>query len=205
MDYTKYSIDELQDADRHINKEKYPENYQKLQEEIKSRESEIIEIESKDKNELILNTQNRVKLLAWLQLFTALGFIYVLINLISKQTELLLMTITVAVIILNGSASYLLFKKNDIGLGISLINQILQIITINTGTIYYTYSGLGGFYIGIQDKIFFNFSILSPHFAFYTGENLGNFGIGIDFVAIFFMFVVFSCSELRLFSNNTEE
>ncbi len=211
MDYSKYSLAELQDANNNIDGEKYPENFQKLQneinsrgDEIDSRKSQIIALEAINTKALIISTNDRIKALAWLQLLTAIGFIYLFIT-VFRQSELLLLSIITGVIIFNGSASYLLFKKNNIGLVLSFVNQILQVITINTGTLYYTYAGLGSFLIGIEDGIFFNFSLLSPSFAFYMGENLGKFGIGVDLVAIFFMYVINSCSEFNLFSKHIEE
>jgi hypothetical protein len=69
---------------------------------------------------------------------------------------------------------------------------------VNTGFLFYSNTGLGSFLIGIEDGIFFRFNLLSTDFRLITGENLGQLGLGLDVLALFFLGVLHSCKELDL-------
>lgn len=198
MDYSKYSVSELMDCLNNIDKDAHPENYQKLISEVEKRKPEIEAAQKLEEEKFTFSTENRVKLLSWLQIATCVGFTIAFANVLFGSKELLDLIVYGTIAVFNGVAGYKLLKRSRYGYELSYLNQILQILTINTGTLFFTYTGLGSFLIGIEGELFFRANILSTDFRFYTGENLGQFGFGIDLVAIFFLSVLHSCRELGL-------
>ena len=199
MDYSNYTINELMDSANNIDKDAHPENYKNLIAELDKRKPDIEAFERKVHEEFSFSTENRIKLLSWLQIATFVGFSIAFINVLLGSMETVDLIVYGIIAFLNGIAGYRLLKRQKYGFELSYINQILQILTINTGTLFFTYTGLGSFLIGIEgSSLFFNFSILNADFRLYTGEALGKFTVGIDLVAIFFLFVLNSCKELGL-------
>ena len=198
MDYSKYSVNELMDCLNNIDKDAHPENYKKLVLEVENRKPEIEVAQKKDQEEFTFSTENRVKLLSWLQIATCVGFTIAFADVLIGSMELLDLIVYGVIAVFNGVAGYKLLKRSRYGYELSYLNQILQILTINTGTLFFTYTGLGSFLIGIEGELFFRANILSTDFRFYTGENLGQLGFGVDLVAIFFLSVLHSCRELGL-------
>jgi hypothetical protein len=198
MDYSKYSVNELLDCLNNIDKDAHPENYKKLVLEVENRKPEIEAAQKQDQEEFTFSTENRVKLLSWLQIATCVGFAIAFANVLFGSMELLDLIVYGVIAVFNGVAGYKLLNRSRYGYELSYLNQTLQILTINTGTLFFTYTGLGSFLIGIEGELFFRANILSTDFRFYTGENLGQFGFGVDLVAIFFLSVLHSCRELGL-------
>ena len=198
MDYSKYSVNELMDCLNNIDKDAHPENYKKLVLEVENRKPEIEVAKKQDQEEFTFSTENRVKLLSWLQIATCVGFTIAFADVLIGSMELLDLIVYGVIAVFNGVAGYKLLKRSRYGYELSYLNQILQILTINTGTLFFTYTGLGSFLIGIEGELFFRANILSTDFRFYTGENLGQLGFGVDLVAIFFLSVLHSCRELGL-------
>ncbi|CAM4188766.1 hypothetical protein [Pseudoalteromonas byunsanensis] len=198
MDYSKYSINELLDCLNNIDKDAHPENYEKLILELEKRKPELEAFQKQEQEEFTFSTENRVKLLSWLQIATCVGFTIAFVNVLFGSRELIDLIVYGFIAVFNGLAGYKLLKRSRYGYELSYLNQILQILTINTGTLFFTYTGLGSFLIGIEGELFFRANILSTDFRFYTGENLGQFGFGVDLVAIFFLSVLHSCRELGL-------
>lgn len=199
MDYSKYTINELIDCVNNIDKDTNPENYKKLITEIDKRKPDIEAFKNKQHEEFSFSTENKIKLLSWLQIATSVGFLIAFINVLlgsMEPTDLIIYSIIAS---FNGVAGYRLLKRASYGFELSYINQILQIVTFNTGTLFFTYTGLGSFLVGIESStVFFNFSILNADFRLYVGEALGQFTVGVDLVAVFFIFVLNSCKELGL-------
>ncbi|NMH66097.1 hypothetical protein [Shewanella salipaludis] len=200
VDYSKYTLDELFDVRANIDKEAHPENYKALLIELDNRKEEVEALTEKKQEEFIFSIENRLKILGWLQLATSLGFAIVCIySAFGTQTIVNVMICSVLAIF-NGLAGYRLLTCKRYGFELSYINQIFQIVTINTGSFFFSYSGLGSFIVGIGNGVFVKFSVLSPGFGFFVGENSGQFSVGIDLVAIFFLIVLNSCNELGLLS-----
>ena len=198
MDYSTYSIDELMDCLNNRDKNTHPENYKKLILEMEKRKPEIETQLKQEHEEFIFSTENRIKVLSWLQIATAIGFSITFINVLLGSKEAIDLTVYGIIAIFNGFAGYRLLNRASYGYELSYINQILQILTINTGTLFFTYTGLGSFLVGIEDSLFFRANLLSTDFRLITGENIGQFGVGIDLIALFFLGVLHSCKELGL-------
>jgi hypothetical protein len=186
------------DCLNNIDKEAHPKNHEKLILEVEKRKPELEAFQKQKQEEFTFSTENRVKLLSWLQIATSLGFTIAFVNVLFGSKELVDLIIYGIIAVFNGVAGYKLLKRSRYGYELSYLNQILQILTINTGTLFFTYTGLGSFLIGIEGELFFRANVLNTDFRFYTGENLGQFGFGIDLVAIFFLSVLHSCRELGL-------
>jgi hypothetical protein len=186
------------DCLNNIDIDAHPENYKKLVLEVENRKPEIEVAQKQDQEEFTFSTENRVKLLSWLQIATCVGFTIAFADVLIGSMELLDLIVYGVIAVFNGVAGYKLLKRSRYGYELSYLNQILQILTINTGTLFFTYTGLGSFLIGIEGELFFRANILSTDFRFYTGENLGQLGFGVDLVAIFFLSVLHSCRELGL-------
>ncbi|QHJ10519.1 hypothetical protein FX988_00733 [Paraglaciecola mesophila] len=198
MDYSKYSINELMDSLNKIDRDAHPENYKNLMSEVNCRKSELETTQKQAEEEFTVSIENRLKLLSWLQIATSVGFSITFIHALLSSKELIDLTVFGIIAVFNGVAGYRLLTRSSFGYELSYLNQILQILTINTGTVFFTYTGLGSFLVGIEGELFFRANILSTDFRFYTGENLGQFGIGVDLVAISFLSVLHSCRELGI-------
>jgi hypothetical protein len=201
MDYSTYSIDELMDCLNNIDKNSHPENYEKLVLEMEKRKPEIESLQKQEHEEFTFSTENRIKVLSWLQIATAVGFSIAFINVLLGSKEAIDLTIYGIIAIFNGFAGYRLLKRESYGYELSYINQILQILTINTGTLFFTYTGLGGLLIGVGSNydLFFSGSLLNTDFRFITADNItSDITIGIDLLALFFLGVLHSCKELGL-------
>jgi hypothetical protein len=198
MDYSKYSTSELLGSLNSIDKNAYPENYTKLVAEIEKRKPEIEAMEQRNLEEFAFSTENRLKLLSWLQIATSVGFGIAFISVLMNSQEIIDLAVYGIISVFNGFAGYRLLKRESYGFELSYINQILQIITINTGFLFFSYTGLGSLLVGIEDGIFFRFNVLSTDFRLIFGENSGQFGLGIDLLALFFLCVLNSCKELGL-------
>ena len=201
MDYSKYSINELMDSVNNIDKNAHPKNYQKLICEMDKRKPEIEAFEKQEQEEFSFSTENRMKLLSWLQIATSVGFAIAFVNVILGSMEPIDLSVYAIIAIFNGIAGYKLLNRESYGYELSYINQILQILTINTGTLFFTYTGLGGLLIGVGSDydLFFSGSILNTDFRFITADNItSDITIGIDLLALFFLGVLNSCKELGL-------
>ena len=192
MDYSRYSIQELQESLSSIDKEAYPDNYQKLLSEFESRKDEVEQHRQDKEREFYITVNSRLNILAWLQIITCIGFLYAGISGLLEQFTLFTFAIFLGTSTLNGAAGFLLLKRVKLGLHLSFFNQIAQLFAFNLGFIYYSYSGLGHLMVVLQDGVALKASILSPSFQFLWGSNLG-FGIGLDLVALFFIYLLNTC------------
>jgi hypothetical protein len=198
MDYSKYTTSELLGSLNSIDKNAYPENYAKLVAELEKRKPEIEAMEQRNLEEFAFSTENRLKLLSWLQIATSVGFGIAFISFLINSQEIIDLAVYGTIAIFNGFAGYRLLKRESYGYELSYINQILQVVTINTGFLFFSYTGLGSLLVGIEDGIFFRFNVLSTDFRLIFGDNLGQFGFGIDLLALFFLWVLNSCKVLGI-------
>ena len=192
MDYSRYSIQELQESLSSIDKDAYPDRYQKLLAEFESRKEEVEQHQEDEEEKFYVTVNSRLNILAWLQLITCLGFIYAGVTKLHDQFTFFNLAIFLGTTALNGMAGYLLLKRIKLGLHLSFFNQIAQLLAFNLGFIYYSYSGLGHLMVVIQNGISFKASILSPSFQFLWGSDLG-LGVGLDLVALFFIYLLNTC------------
>jgi len=192
MDYSRYSIQELQESLSSIDKEAYTDRYQKLLAEFESRKEEVEQHQEDEEEKFYVTVNSRLNILAWLQLITCLGFIHAGVTKLHDQFTFFNLAIFLGTTALNGMAGYLLLKRIKQGLHLSFFNQIAQLLAFNLGFIYYSYSGLGHLMVVIQNGISFKASILSPSFQFLWGSDLG-LGVGLDLVALFFIYLLNTC------------
>lgn len=195
MDFSKYSIQELNQSLKSIDKEAYPENYRALLLEFEKRRPEIEQLSKEEQEEFSISIDQRLNLLSWLQISTCTGFIIVALFFSSRGGDFIGTAIYLAIAVFNGIAGYMLLKRRELGFEVSYVNQILQLFTFNIGTVFYSYTGLGSLLVGIENGLFFKFSIINPDFRLYFGDDLGSFGFGIDLVALFFILVLNSCRD----------
>lgn len=192
MNYSRYSIQELQESLSSIDKHKYPERYQELLKEFSSRKEEVEQYRKHEKEKITVTVNNRLKILAWVQIITCLGFIFAGFTSLLQQFTLFNFALFLGTSTLNGLAGYFLLRRKQLGFQLSYFNQVAQLFWFNFGSIYYAYSGLIYLVIVIQNGIDIKASLLSPSFQFLLGNNLG-FGVGIDLVPLFFIWLLSSC------------
>ena len=196
MDYSNYTIQELQDSLASIDRRAYPDNYQKLLNELESRREEVTHYELTEQKKRLASIEHRLNLLSLLQAATALAFLYVLFkSLFSEGFSLQAFAIIGIVIALNSSAAWLLYKRDKIGFRLSYINQIAQLFTFTLGVIGFEYSGLGFFLlefyqVGIRTEA----HLPSPYIGFIIGNHLG-VNIKLDLAALFFLLLLNTCKE----------
>ncbi|MCL1037637.1 hypothetical protein L2750_10795 [Shewanella submarina] len=192
MDYSRYSIQELQESLNSIDEDAYPDRYQKLLAEFEARKEEVEQHREDEEEKFYVTVNSRLNILAWLQIITCLGFIYAGVTNLFDQFTFFNLAIFLGTSVLNGLAGYLLLKRIKLGFHLSFFNQIAQLFAFNLGFIYYSYSGLGYLMVVIQDGIALKASTLSPSFQFLWGSNLG-LGVGLDLVALFFIYLLNTC------------
>ncbi|SEA24762.1 hypothetical protein [Alkalimonas amylolytica] len=192
MDYSRYTIQELHESLSSIDKDAYPDRYQKLINEFESRKEEIEQHRKEEDEKFYVTVNSRLNILAWLQIATCLGFIYVGVVSLLEHFTLFILALFLGISVFNGFAGFLLLKRIKLGFHLSFFNQVAQLFAFNLGFIYYSYSGLGGVMVILQNGIAFKASILNPSFQFFWGNNLG-FGVGLDLVALFFIYLLNTC------------
>ena len=205
MDYSHYTTAELLESLNTIDKAAYPENYAKLVAELETRKPEIEAQKKQDFEQFTFSTENRLKVLSWLQIATAIGFAIAFVNVLMNSMDSVDLAVYATIAIFNGLAGYRLFHRLRFGYELSYVNQILQIVTVNLGFFFYSYTGLGSLLVGIEDGIFFRVNLLSTDFRLYFVQNLGHLGIGIDLLALFFLGVLHSCKDLGLDKKTVEQ
>jgi len=194
VNYSSYSISELKESLETIDKDAYPDNYRNLIEELNSRKDEVQNQEKEQTESFIKKSENRLKILTWLQAVTAIAFIYVGFINFNTEQQAWVNIIPFGIAIFNGLAGYYLFKRERLGFNLSIVNQILQLLTVNLGFVYFSYSGLGSLMVVIQDGIAVKANIFSPSYNILYGSDLG-FGVGIDLLALFFLALLYSSRE----------
>ncbi|RZF82960.1 hypothetical protein EXT46_05775 [Pseudoalteromonas sp. CO325X] len=194
MDYSSYSIPELQESLSNIDKHAYPDRYQKLLNELEVRKEEVEQYQQNEEDKFHITVHSRLNILAWLQIITCIGFLYVGVASLFEQVTLLNVAILLAASILNGLAGYLLLKRKKSGFHLSLFNQVAQLLSLNLGFIYYSYSGLGYLAVVLQDGISLKASLFDPLLHLLWGSHLG-FGVGLDLVSLFFVGLLSSCKN----------
>ena len=194
MNYSSYSISELKESLETIDKDAYPDNYRNLIEELNSRKDEVQNQEKEQTESFIKKSENRLKILTWLQAVTAIAFIYLGFINFNTEQQAWVNIIPFGIAIFNGLAGYYLFKRERLGFNLSIVNQILQLLTVNLGFVYFSYSGLGSLMVVIQDGIAVKANIFSPSYNILYGSNLG-FGVGVDLLALFFLALLYSSRE----------
>ena len=202
VDYSKYTVEQLLDAKRSIDPKVAPENYEKLCVELELRKDEIKEHVEKKKETLVCKTNKRVKLLGYVQVATAIILAFFLLyNLFTYPSALAIITLQIA-ISFNGIAGYLLIKQKVSGYYLSLVNLGLQTLSINTGTFYFSYNGIGVVFLTIRKGVFLG-ALFKPGYSIAWGENVGPPGISIDLLAVFFILVLLSA--IRLTNQNANQ
>ncbi|MFY8274784.1 hypothetical protein AAEU32_11735 [Pseudoalteromonas sp. SSDWG2] len=194
VNYSNYTISELEECLRSIDKHAYPENYQLLQQEITARQSEIEVYHKQQYAQFVITTQKRLTLISWLQLFTALAFI--IVGIAAFQQSVADASILFVIACFNALSGYFLLKRKRLGFYLSYLNQVLQLFSVSLGTVYFSYGGVGTLMLVIQDGIEFTGTIFNPYFYFFLGKDLG-FAVAIDLVAFFFLGVLHSCLKDR--------
>ena len=194
MNYSSYSISELKESLETIDKDAYPDNYRNLIEELNSRKDEVQNQEKEQTESFIKKSENRLKILTWLQAVTAIAFIYLGFINFNTEQQAWINIIPFGIAIFNGLAGYYLFKRERLGFNLSIVNQILQLLTVNLGFVYFSYSGLGSLMVVIQDGIAVKANIFSPSYNILYGSDLG-FGVGVDLLALFFLAILYSSRE----------
>ena len=194
MNYSSYSISELKESLETIDKDAYPDNYRNLIEELNSRKDEVQNQEKEQTESFIKKSENRLKILTWLQAVTAIAFIYLGFINFNTEQQAWVNIIPFGIAIFNGLAGYYLFKRERLGFNLSIVNQILQLLTVNLGFVYFSYSGLGSLMVVIQDGIAVKANIFSPSYNILYGSDLG-FGVGVDLLALFFLALLYTSRE----------
>lgn len=194
MDYSNYTISELKDSLDNIDKDAYPNNYKKLIEELHLRKDEVEDFDKEKAREHILTTERRLTVLSWLQIITAIAFVYVGVTNFDAEQKIWVNLLPFGVTAFNSACGYLLLKRTKLGFNLSIINQIFQLLAVNLGFVYFSYSGLGTLMVVIQDGIVLKATVLNPSYLFYWGSDLG-LGVGLDLIALFFLILLYSCRE----------
>jgi hypothetical protein len=196
IDYSKYSYDELKDAESRIDSVAHPKNYKALQLEIESRgcDSEIRKEQAKiDEQTIFSVAEERVKIVGYFQLVAALGIsgVFVYSYVINTETDYLSLTVGIFFVALNLFAGYTAIKEQYRFYWVSILNQALQVPTFVIGTLMVNYSGLGGVYLVSYWGGGFGLTIsasLEPGFSFYQlSEAVVSNRFAIDLVAIVFI------------------
>ena len=201
VDYSKFTVEQLLDVKRSINPNVAPENYEKLCTQLELRKEEIEEHVDKKKEAFVCKTKKRVKILGYFQVATAIILVFFLLyNLFTYPSALAIITLKIAVSF-NGIAGYLLIKQVMAGYYLSLVNLGLQTLSINTGTFYFSYNGIGGVFLTIREGVFLS-ALFKPGYSIAWGENVGPPGISIDLLAVFFILVLLSAIKLTNQSAN---
>ena len=201
VDYSKYTAEQLLDAKQSIDPNVAPENYENLCVELELRKGEIKQHLEKKKEAFVFTTEKRVQLLGYFQVAAAVILVFLLFfNLFTNPSVLAIVTVIIA-ILLNGGAGYLSIKQKMSGYYLSLINQGLQTLSISTGTFYYSYNGIGGVFLTIQEGVYFS-ALVKPGYTISWGESVGLPGISIDLLAVFFILVLLSAIEFTKQSAN---
>lgn len=145
-------------------------------------------------------TENRVRLLGWLQL-AASGIIFFLLlsSTIQDQFNIIIILLGVFAIGLNFFAGYLSIKRKALGYWLSIVNQSLQTLSFAVGSSLYQYSGIGGVYLtflkdgeGVETGIS---ALFKPGFDIYWGINIQETWFAIDIMAVFFIGVLISAFD----------
>ncbi len=199
IDYAKYSVAELLDIRRRIDPAVAPANFARLTAEMERRKDEIDTYTKQREQTHEAKTAKRVVLLGWFQL-AAFAFLVInfLINLVAAPGEILTVLAVSAWVIaiaLNGFAGFLSIQKKVLGYYLSLVNQLLQVISVAGGTFFYNYSGIGGIYIYYRDGTGGFEALFNPGFRVVWGLAVDASLVAIDLLAIFFIVVLLSAIE----------
>lgn len=192
INYGDCSLKELLQAKSGIDRERYPDNYINLMNELSKREEEIIEYNKK----IDQSTINKLEILGYFQLAAALVLaFYVGSELIQKFNPLILI-VGLSAVSLNALAGFYSIRQSTLGYRLSLLNQGLQSVIIVTSNFAYSYSGIGGVYITIREGFDIT-ATFNPGFYILTSNINPPYGFGVDLLAIFFILVLLSGIELK--------
>lgn len=194
MDYSRYTLAELNESLASIDKEAFPENYQKLLAELENRKDEVEHYTAEQEQKQLFRVETRLNILSILQLSTMLGFLYLAYSSYSNLGVSFTSALVLLIAIFNGVAGWLLHKRRKLGFRLSFINQAAQLIALNVGFFYYSYSGLGTLMVILQDGIELQAYLLNPSVRVLFGEDLG-LGIGIDLLALAFISLLNTCRD----------
>jgi len=201
IDYSDYSLEELNEARNSINKVKYPENYKALLKEFDKRAPEIQakkkltqEKIKKSRVEELTKAKKRVYFLGIIQFFAAFCLLFLAYKVInSEQTSLILLALIFLFALFNAICAYTLLTKQKKWYWLSLVNQGLQIPNIAYGKLVYSYTAVGTLFVGFNWPGFeFHITaLLNPGFQFHYLSKAMHFGfVGIDILAIVFFFAI---------------
>lgn len=194
IDYSKYSLDELLEVQRTI--EPQSENYAAFSEELAKRQSEINERHANEEQKQYDLDIIKIKTVGVFQLISGVVLVAILLYsaFFGSGVSFFSAVIAIPLALLNGFAGLTALKLMSKWYWVSIFNQALQLVSASIGTLYVNYAGLGYFNIWVSwgNKLSLGFDAqLSPGFAFYKyTENLQNQFIGIDLLAILFIFAL---------------
>lgn len=201
IDYSKYSIDELFDIRQNIDKETYPERYAALLVELDLRKPEIDSIAKLKEEAFVSRTFDHIKALAWLQIGG--GVAMSLMLLFSGVAELFSIGCGILLIGLAFSSGYFLLKKTSLGYNLSFVNQYLQLAYFSIGPYILNYSFLGGIYLTFTHDFVVGISAsFEPGFMFSTMAEQTEGVVGLDLLALFFLFVIHSAYKVEAGSDS---
>lgn len=187
QDYSKYSVTQLLDVKKHIDKDS--PNYDALIKELSNRSDELEELERAREERDFLRIENGVRLVGTLQIAAAAVILsYYIGSVLDGSVSLLDTAIDIPVIALNAIAGITVIRENYKYYWISVLNQTLQVPSVALGSFSATYSGLGGVYALLSWNSDYAFGVkasFSPGVSFYQYlENLPVQSISIDLLAI---------------------
>jgi len=192
IDYQRYSLKELRQARQGIDKDKYPENFQKLMEELGNRENEIEE----DTRKAEESTFNKLKALGYLQLAAAIVLTLIIAFELVENFDVVKLLIGICVVCLNALAGIFSVQERMIGYHLSLLNQGLQSIVIISSNFAYNYSGIGGIYITLREGVNVS-ATFNPGFNIWFADIDPPYGFGIDLLAVFFILILLTGIEIN--------
>ena len=192
INYQRYSLKELLQAKQGIDREKYPENYKRLMEELSNRDDEIKEhISSKEES-----TFNKLKILGYLQLAAAIVLTLIIVSELVEEFSAPKLLFGLGAIGLNSLAGLFSVQEKTLGYRLSLLNQGLQSAIIVSSNFAYGYSGIGGIYLTLREG--FNVSAtFKPGFSIVFGNVDPPYGFSIDVLAVFFIFILLTGIEIK--------
>ncbi|WP_032095864.1 MULTISPECIES: hypothetical protein [unclassified Alteromonas] len=191
VDYSKYSTDDLLDVQKNIDPES--QNYPAFLKELDLRQQEIAQFSAKNEAKEYDLDKLKVTTVGYFQIGAAivLSLLIIYSGIFGQGVTVLTVSIAIPLIVLNAIAGITAIKLLTKWYWLSILNQILQVVSLNLGSFYINYAGLG--YINIVLSWGQEFSLgfdaqFSPGFNFYKfTETLPLQTFGIDIMAIIFI------------------
>ncbi len=201
IDYTKYTLKELLDCQKNTDKDRFPENWLALNQELSSRD-----IQTEPSPEVLVAIEKEaLKIIGYFQLLGSALITYFLI--VSSNHSTINISVGIAFILLNLVSGVTAIKEMYSWYWLSILNQGLQIINLSMGKYIINYSAIGGIYTGFkwgEGEYLMKFSFnLTPGYAFYQlSEELSKNFILIDVLAVVFFVALVTVKENKLNPKN---